>query len=692
LELMGPVLDERCDHVCHDCHGALKSRKVPMMALANGLWLGEVPEELQDLYYAEKLLIAKVRHNRCVVRVKSGMHKMHANAIAFANPTVQVYDTLPPPRSEMDDVISFIFVGPCKPTKKDLERTPLIVRCAKVARALEWLKLNNEYYADLTISYQNLEQYTDYGCPVTVAFRQTEDVNDPSSQAANHSGEEEGTADGRCALVIQGLVGGDFGNKSWEEMTTIAVEHLASGKGSMAVSHHEHPQSIYNNPGMYPQMFPWLFPFGKGGVDQLEHYKLISSATHKKWMLMYWDKWFQMDPHFPIIALNHEQIKSSVTGGYLLVKKNDFTNMSERLLGLDLAVLTDLSKRLQRGERVEKRTKAQNDCFRVMHDLDLIGKHVQGSRTIKKYMRNEIWSLIEYLGAPSWFITFAPCDHKSPVCIYYADKDIEFKPRIVPDDVRFKLIANNPVAGARFFDFVVKTFIRCVLGVGEDRQGLFGDTAAYYGTVEQQGRLTLHLHLLLWIRSALTPQEIRERIMEPDGEFQKKMVQYLESAHQGEFKTGSVKDVTKDVAAQSARPGYEDPTETLASRPKYGCGLDRCEGCEVCTEKDKWEMHKDRVTDDILSRSNVHKCGSRCYVDGRTTCKSRFPRDTYETTMMDPGTGALSMKKTEPDLNTFNYTLTYLLRSNTDVTSLLSQISIFLIFYTILYHTLSHTA
>src|ERR1700676_3309353 len=36
-------------------------------------------------------------------------------------------------------------------------------------------------------------------------------------------------------------------------------------------------------------------------------------------------------------------------------------------------------------------------------------------------MRNEIWSLISYGGAPSWFITFAPADNKHPMCLYYAD-------------------------------------------------------------------------------------------------------------------------------------------------------------------------------------------------------------------------------------------------------------------------------
>ena len=41
------------------------------------------------------------------------------------------------------------------------------------------------------------------------------------------------------------------------------------------------------------------------------------------------------------------------------------------------------------------------------------------------------------------------------------------------------------------------TFITDVLGVGSKHHGLYGDTKAFYGTVEQQGQLTLHLHMLL---------------------------------------------------------------------------------------------------------------------------------------------------------------------------------------------------
>ena len=120
-ELRGPILAPNCSGVCHTCITSLEKKKLPTLALANGLWVGEIPDELQDLTYAEQLLIARVRHNRCIVKVSSGMHKMHANAISFLNPMTKIYNVLPPPIEEMDEVLAFIYTGPCKPTKADFK-------------------------------------------------------------------------------------------------------------------------------------------------------------------------------------------------------------------------------------------------------------------------------------------------------------------------------------------------------------------------------------------------------------------------------------------------------------------------------------------------------------------------------------------------------------------------------------------
>jgi hypothetical protein len=264
-----------------------------------------------------------------------------------------------------------------------------------------------------------------------------------------------------------------------------------------------------------------------------------------------------------------------------------------------------------------------------------------------------------------------------------------------------------------YFPIVAFNDAQIKLGVGADRPGLYGETDAYYGTVEQQGRLTLHMHMLIWIKSALSPLEIRDRLLNPDGTFQRDLVAYLESCHVGEFLTGTMAEVKAKVPYHATtRKGlhevidneeykpdpirYSDLTQTLPEAPPPLCGCDD-EMCETCAESDAWWRNLAEVTADLILRSNVHTCkrpeagtdfskslkpGAKVKREVRGcvrkdgTCSARFPRDVFQKTEVDPDDGYINMKKLEPMLNTVTPDLTYLLRCNTDVTSLLSGTSI----------------
>ena len=94
----GPVLDYACNRICDGCRVQVRNGKVPHYALANGLWLGAVPEVLSCLTYIERLLVSRVRVNSCFIRVaSSGLRKMASHVIAFESPVPKVYHCLPPP-------------------------------------------------------------------------------------------------------------------------------------------------------------------------------------------------------------------------------------------------------------------------------------------------------------------------------------------------------------------------------------------------------------------------------------------------------------------------------------------------------------------------------------------------------------------------------------------------------------------
>jgi len=599
-ELGGPIMDQDCRYICKSCKETVIRGRIPKFALARGLWLGKVPNELQDLSFAEKLLIGRIRHNRCIVRVAKGMLKMIANAVTFEHPMQKIYTVLPPPVEEMDEVLAFIFTGPCQPTEDDFRRIPLLVRRNKVAKALEWLKLNHSDYADLEISYKNLESYPEDSPPVVINYRYSVTNKIPEATSVHDMELENGTEEGACPFTVHTLTSEEYDTMNSETLKAMAAKHLDDGGKVLAIGHSKEPQSIWKNPKLYPQMFPWLFPYGLGGIGHERQRHKLSDAEHKRHLLLYHDKRFQKDPYFPLIAFNHEQIKDSTTSGFILAKQKSFENIANRLLGINSEVLADITERMIKGERIKGESTDEKDCLQLIHDLDRIGGHVKGSITSKKYMRNEIWSLISFHGAPSWYITLSPADNKHPISLYYADTNEKFTPVIRSKTEKDSLIADNPVASARFFHFMIQAFIKHILGVDADHPGLYGDTSSYYGTVEQQGRLTLHLHMLLWIRGALTPQEIRDRIMDPESDFQKKMVEYLESVHMGEFITGSLEDVKKNVDIAELDDKYKNPTETLPIPPPPQCNQNECGKCKYCKAIGSWQTQFNTTVDDIL--------------------------------------------------------------------------------------------
>ena len=690
-EFNGPVIDHKCNRICDNCRKHLRTGQVPRNALANGLWIGTVPDELSSLRFTEKLLIARVRINSCFVRIAaSGLRKMTSHVIAFESPVPKVYHRLPPPVRDLEEILAILFTGPCSPTEKEYRRTPLLVRRSYVARALEWLKLNNVYYSDLEIAYDELEKYPESIPPVTVEYRHSLTTKIEEGTSSFDNGEEVGVDDGDCPFVVHGLMDHKYETMSVEALKGIALRHWNNGGGALAVSHSVKCKSIYNDPSVYPQAFPWLFPYGLGGIGTTS----LSDKAHKRFLLMYHNKRFQYDVTFPFIAFSYLQMKAASSTGFLLVDSSKFHDITNRLLSVDQGTLASISKRLSEGETVTPCNDNEKACFQLVRDLDHINGKVQGSVTSKKYMRSEIWSLIAYMGAPMWYITLSPADNKHPLCLYFADNKESFNVDLnYTNDERFRLVANNPVAGARFFHFMVNMFIVHVLGIGKDRRGLYGDTSAFYGTVEQQGRLTLHLHMLIWIRGTLPPDEMRRRILDPCSDFREHLVKYLEGTHAGDFMSASLKEVAADVREASTLEDYRDPTETLPEAPPLPCSKDDrdCEVCNQCTSMASWWMHFRRVVNTLLFRSNLHKCSSNINKDGSQNkgrafkgcldnvygkCKARFPRPVYEQTEVDHESGSMLIKKTEQWLNTFSYLVTYLLRCNTDVTSLRSGTAI----------------
>ncbi|KAJ3754419.1 hypothetical protein EV360DRAFT_5237, partial [Lentinula raphanica] len=197
----------------------------------------------------------------------------------------------------------------------------------------------------------------------------------------------------------------------------------------------------------------------------------------------------------------------------------------------------------------------------------------------------------------------------------------------------------------------------------------------------------LHLHGLVFNKKTLSPQQIKDSLLDPNSTFQQQLLTHLDSVRKGEFFSGSKDQVKTLVESLEQSPDYISPERTLPKTPPPFCNCSS-DTCQKCTLYQSWLQSYHIEIDDILFKSNLHNCFRSLYPDGTIKnkdlfetsclnnrfkkCKARFPRECYDVSSVDPDTGHINLKKTEPWINDICPPLTYLIRGNTDVTSILS--------------------
>ncbi|CAF1513719.1 unnamed protein product, partial [Adineta steineri] len=123
------------------------------------MWIGDVPEELEELTLSEQKLIALYRHSSCVIKLFSisrdpslAQTALKGNVITFPQNVSEIARSLPLSSDQLSEFIKIIFVGRSLP-KKDQLRSILTVRREKIRKALVWLCENNILYKYIHIDH-----------------------------------------------------------------------------------------------------------------------------------------------------------------------------------------------------------------------------------------------------------------------------------------------------------------------------------------------------------------------------------------------------------------------------------------------------------------------------------------------------------------------------------------------------------
>ena len=282
------------------------------------------------------------------------------------------------------------------------------------------------------------------------------------------------------------------------------------------------PANEYFNPELLLGIFPTLFPYGCGALEDPSRSIKINFQEHIRYLLSYEDRRFEENNSFIFVVFNVLQRRTACFHAHLMTTRPYFQQSAQLIESLRSADVTTALVNISKG--IYSNT-ADQRISALMKHIRIIGGHVQGSAHSRSSLRTKIHALCFYLGLPSLFVTINPADIRSPVALYFAGINLDLD-KILPEALgttyeRAQIIATHPVATAKFFNCLIKNILKSlVLG------GVLGPTKGYFGTVESQGRGSLHLHLLIWLDHQFTPTQLRDQIQNDD--FRAKLLEYLE--------------------------------------------------------------------------------------------------------------------------------------------------------------------
>lgn len=262
----------------------------------NNMQPSPVPPELQNLTKVEQHLIARVNPVMRVYQLQAygsrGQYHYTGNIMNVEQNIDDIARTLPNTPANLGIVV----VRRAAVTG----HIDFRVRKMKVLKALEWLKCNNPFYADIEIDLEALSLLPEDG----------------------------NIANGILALHEDGLSNEAMDCDRVEE-TAVPMAPLQCNEEAIQTAlrwptANPAPLNEFRTAGYVPMAFPHLFPDGK--VDFLDNTRAVK-VTHREWcefLMRFEDKRFAQDPRFRFHCLNTLQRHDACRQSAIFAKKNDF--------------------------------------------------------------------------------------------------------------------------------------------------------------------------------------------------------------------------------------------------------------------------------------------------------------------------------------------------------------------------------
>ena len=262
---------------------------------------------------------------------------------------------------------------------------------------------------------------------------------------------------------------------------------------------------------------------------------------------------FAEDFYFSMVVFDMISGKRGRVAGMLMgTRENSYIESFNTVTENQLKVAIDYRTKCDRNRRLGVEMPREPCAEQVGAALKMVEKAFSSMKYMFKTdeerlsRRVNVWAYWAVFGQPSFFITINPYDLGSATLSNFISPEEMtnyLKKQNLPSKKhRMNMIGKNPVEVAVWFRRIIFQVLQIIIGIDpktklcSKKDGLFGHAFAYSGCIDEQERLSLHLHLLLWILEFPGDKvEVQEKIKENQRYFkqwfQKSLSSLINAAH-----------------------------------------------------------------------------------------------------------------------------------------------------------------
>ncbi|XP_062614791.1 uncharacterized protein LOC134276564 [Saccostrea cucullata] len=453
--------------LCLTCCSALKDEKIPKLSVKNGMKWPEKPDALNLHPLEERLISQRIPFMQIRELPRGGQMSVKGNVV---NVPVDIQPTVNALPRQIDEHVTIAVKLKKRLSHKSACFTEN-VRPNVVIKALQWLMKNSELYKNSGI-------VIDHSWKDEIEQSNEETVQELIGSLNDCDDREiEGNDDGFCEITLDDCIQGNSDTLVDEaDIDTNKLYVFAPGEN-------QKPISLFTDKDAEYLCFPTIF-CGQRRVENEEREVPVHYSDIAKWELRSVDR----------------RAAQSVPNIFFKLKKIQIKQVSDKV-NLALRRCKSEGKKIT-AEQVLNPASAEKIVR--LNEGYYIFRTLRNSPAYLSSKKKDVFAMIRQLGLPTWFISLSSADTRwQDLLKTLAMLDGKsLSPEELEDlnwSDKSKLVKQDPVTCARFFDNRVQLFINTVLKSPHNPLGVVTDV---FRRVEFQNRGSPHIHMLVWTSDA----------------------------------------------------------------------------------------------------------------------------------------------------------------------------------------------